>query len=130
MKDLVRVEWEVHNSRSQTSFWGNYQSDGRDACFVAVPSIASPEPPTNTILLSAIFFSLHLLHRALATTSSTVASSPNFLMNAVTGTNEVWPQQHSKLKWLLVIDANRVMFLLCSIDLGIYKMYFYLFTPV
>ena len=120
----------MHNSRSQTSFWGNYQSDGRDACFMAVPSIASPEPPTNTILLSAIFFSLHLLHRALATTSSTVASSPNFLMNAVTGTNEVWPQQHSKLKWLLVIDANRVMFTLRTIAVGINKMYFYLFKPV
>jgi hypothetical protein len=51
-------------------------------------------------------------------------------MNAVTGTNEVWPQQHSKLKWLLVIDANRVMFTLRTIAVGINKMYFYLFKPV
>jgi hypothetical protein len=51
-------------------------------------------------------------------------------MNAVTGTNEVWPQQHSKLKWLLVKDANRVMFTLRTISVGINKMYFYLFKPV
>ena len=93
---------------------GNHQSDGKFCCLVAVPSMAWPDPPTNTILLSALFIIRQRLHRAFCTTSLSSASRPNFAIKAVTGINEVWPHLHSKLMWLFVMVTSLVMFLLCS----------------
>ena len=71
-------------------------------------------PPSNTILLSALFLIRRWLHRAFCTTALSSASRPNFSIKAVTGINEVWPHLHSKLIWLFVMVANLVMLLLCS----------------
>jgi len=80
--------------------------DGSKHCLIT--------PPTNTILLSTLFFIRQRLHRAFCTTTLSFTSRPNFSIKTVTGIKEVWPHLHSRLMWLFVMVAGLIMFPLCS----------------